>query len=196
MPIPTPQPGFVHLVLKDPFYLEIPIQTVSRLCLKPLKYLRFIGWCVLGVLGELVDQMGNGTNLHGTLADQGIYEYRIPHTDVAALSTSQHLRLNDPSRMGDWRSLKVTTYPNTGSATALLPYSFNDRLSTAMNSVKTNILSSPSYRSHLAHNREHRNLTNDSTASRSITVHSRMSSSFPFLQHKCYRATVQHSRLY
>ena len=84
MPIPTPQPGFVHLILKDPFYLEIPIQTVSRLCLKPLKYLRFIGWCVLGVLGELVDQVGNGTDLHGTLADQGIYEYRIPHTDVLA----------------------------------------------------------------------------------------------------------------
>ena len=79
MPIPTPQTGFVHLVLHDEFYLEIPILIVSRLCLKPLKYLSFLGWCVLGALGELVDHEGNRVELDaGTLPDQSVYEYKTP----------------------------------------------------------------------------------------------------------------------
>ena len=54
---------------------------------------------------------------------------------------------NEPWPVHAASALFLTAYPNTGSATALLPYSFNDRLSTAMNLVKTNILSSLSYRS-------------------------------------------------
>lgn len=74
--IPTPQPGFVHLVLKDPFYLKIPISIVTTLCLKPLKYLRYIGWCVLGVDGAIVDKHGNRNQLGG-LIDQGVYKYVV-----------------------------------------------------------------------------------------------------------------------
>ena len=46
----------VHPILLDGanshFYLEIPIAIINLLCLKPLKYLLFLGWCVLGIDGR------------------------------------------------------------------------------------------------------------------------------------------------
>ena len=74
-----PPSGFLHLILlsqeEDPFYLEIPIEFVATVCLKPLKYLRYLGWCVLGVIGVLEDEQGNEIELNGELADQGVYHY-------------------------------------------------------------------------------------------------------------------------
>ena len=35
------------------FYLQIPLDTIHALCLKPLKYLLFLGWCILGAEGIL-----------------------------------------------------------------------------------------------------------------------------------------------
>ena len=96
MPIPTPQTGFVHLVLHKQFYLEIPTLIVSRLCLKPLKYLRFVGWCVLGVSGELVDHTGNPVELDGTLADQSVYKYKTIGRIVLA-RVVQHDNINPRS---------------------------------------------------------------------------------------------------
>lgn len=79
---PTPPPGFLHLILfgyedRSHFYLEIPIAIVRLLCLKPLNYLRFLGWCVLGAEGTLFDGAGNEIPLVGDFIDQGIYEYRV-----------------------------------------------------------------------------------------------------------------------
>lgn len=79
--IPQPPPGYIHLVLlpqEDSFYLEIPIAIVDALCLSPRKYLLFIGWCVLGVKGDLTDEEKNKISLDGKLLDQGIYEYSVP----------------------------------------------------------------------------------------------------------------------
>lgn len=80
---PTPPPGSVHLILfrcenEDVFYLEIPIHILITLCISPLKYLRYLGWCVLGVEGTLVDEQGNKAPLSGALTDQGIYQYIVP----------------------------------------------------------------------------------------------------------------------
>jgi len=80
---PTPPSGFVHLILwsheeEDPFYLEIPILIVISLCLNPRKYLRYLGWCVLGIEGTLVDVAGNGITLDDELLDRGTYRYIVP----------------------------------------------------------------------------------------------------------------------
>ena len=82
-----PPSGFIHLVLLSqeiPFYLEIPTAIVATVCLSPRKYLRYIGWCVLGVLGVLNDEQGNEIVLDGELVDQGVYHYIVPDQNVLA----------------------------------------------------------------------------------------------------------------
>ena len=82
-----PPSGFIHLILlsqENPFYLEIPIAIVSTLCLSPRKYLRYLGWCVLGVDGVLKDEQGNEIALNGELLDQGVYHYIVPLQNVLA----------------------------------------------------------------------------------------------------------------
>ena len=39
-------------MLRD-VYLEIPIETIKSLCFYPLKYLQYLGWCILGVDGRV-----------------------------------------------------------------------------------------------------------------------------------------------
>ncbi|KZP28686.1 hypothetical protein FIBSPDRAFT_947513 [Athelia psychrophila] len=82
-----PPPGFIHLVLlsqADPFYLEIPTKIVKTLCLRPLKFLRYLGWCVLGVEGDLVDEGGNKIALDGELLGQGVYHYTVSNEIILA----------------------------------------------------------------------------------------------------------------
>ncbi|KZP28689.1 hypothetical protein FIBSPDRAFT_927455 [Athelia psychrophila] len=82
-----PPPGFIHLVLlsqADPFYLEIPTKIVKTLCLRPLKFLRYLGWCVLGVEGDLVDKQGREIGLNGELLGQGVYHYTVPNENILA----------------------------------------------------------------------------------------------------------------
>ncbi|KAF7321959.1 ER-Golgi vesicle protein transport Sft2 [Mycena kentingensis (nom. inval.)] len=56
--MPTVAPGHVRLVLfrsrsDEEFYLEIPVSIIHLNCLKPIKYLRFLGWCIIGLLGDV-----------------------------------------------------------------------------------------------------------------------------------------------
>ena len=80
--LPTVPDGHVRLVLferqPDPFYLEIPLRIIREVCCRPPKYLRYLGWCILGGEGLLEDQQGNQVDLTGELVDQGIYHYRMP----------------------------------------------------------------------------------------------------------------------
>lgn len=48
--------GSIHLVLLlDPLlYLQIPLNEIIELCLRPRKYLAFVGWCILAIEGGLV----------------------------------------------------------------------------------------------------------------------------------------------
>ena len=75
-------PGHVRLVLlhgleQDSFfYLEIPMDIIGSLCLKPLKYLIFLAWCILGTEGMLAhEHNGNGIETGGALDDQRTYYY-------------------------------------------------------------------------------------------------------------------------
>jgi hypothetical protein len=81
---PTPPEGHVHLVLfeqqPDLFYLEIPLRVIKVVCRHPPKYLRYLGWCVLGVEGSLQDGQGRQVNLNRGLVDRGVYRYRLPFT--------------------------------------------------------------------------------------------------------------------
>ncbi|SRR5258708_6526948 len=66
------------LVLEPQFYLEIPLADIDSLCLKPRKYLNFLGWCILGLEGELAADGTDGPRLEdldGRLKDPGLYYY-------------------------------------------------------------------------------------------------------------------------
>lgn len=79
--------GFIHFVLlaeENPFYLEIPTAIVATVCLSPLKYLRYLKWCVLGVIGVLIHEHPNAIALNGELLDQGVYHYIVPGQNVLA----------------------------------------------------------------------------------------------------------------
>ncbi|KAF8713536.1 hypothetical protein AX14_012944 [Amanita brunnescens Koide BX004] len=98
--------GHVGLVLlqngNSSFYLEIPLNTINGLCLRPRKYLRFLGWCILGVEGVLALQAGgDGISDNGDLTNRrGVYHY-VPTAalDFARIVDLQviKLRTNVPS---------------------------------------------------------------------------------------------------
>jgi hypothetical protein len=79
---PTPLAGHIHLVLfeqvHESFYLEIPVAIIQTVCLRPCKYLRYLGWCILGVKGSLQDEQRHQVELNGDLVDQGTYHYMLP----------------------------------------------------------------------------------------------------------------------
>lgn len=83
-----PPQGCIHLILARSqvatFYLEIPIAIITTVCLSPRKYLRFLRWCVLGVVGDLLDDESNVVTLDGELLEQGVYEYSVPGENVLA----------------------------------------------------------------------------------------------------------------
>jgi hypothetical protein len=79
-----PEQGRIRLLIYKPtdglgsLYLEIPIPIIVSLCRRPRKYLRYLGWCILGTKGHvamdyphLEDDIGD----EGSLEDQGIYRY-------------------------------------------------------------------------------------------------------------------------
>ena len=59
------------------FYLEIPIDIINSLCLRPRKYLRYLGWCILGNNGILSFEH-NGNEIddpHGGVQGGEVYYY-------------------------------------------------------------------------------------------------------------------------
>jgi hypothetical protein len=71
-------PGHVRLTLirdaNSYFFLEIPRDRIVALCLKPLRYLLFLGWCILGTEGVL-HHNGAEIGTNGNLDVGGIYHY-------------------------------------------------------------------------------------------------------------------------
>lgn len=81
-------PGYVRLILvweqKSPFYLEIPVEVISSLCLKPRKYLIFLGWCILGTAGWLTSCRGSEEiETDEALDDGGSYYYVTSDSEAA-----------------------------------------------------------------------------------------------------------------
>ncbi|KAJ7764158.1 hypothetical protein DFH07DRAFT_1016783 [Mycena maculata] len=84
-----PAAGHIHLILShstDDFYLEIPIAVVQSNSVHPIKYLRFLGWCIIGILGTVKsDRAGADVTDNAPLQDQGtyFYVYDAPDDDAA-----------------------------------------------------------------------------------------------------------------
>ena len=83
-----PKDGNIQLIVLEvldddspAIYLEIPIQHITPLCLRPKKYLKYLGWTIMGVEGHVervspnpVDNIGD----EGGLENTGVYRYRTP----------------------------------------------------------------------------------------------------------------------
>ena len=73
----------VRLVLHrgDNIYLEVPIAIVTDLVLKPFKFLRYLGWSILGVSGDLLDAQDVAVDLESTdLIPKRTYWYHYQET--------------------------------------------------------------------------------------------------------------------
>lgn len=59
------QPAFrLHLAPElDGLYLDVPVDIVASLCLHPVKYLRFLAYCILGVDGTIATEGFEGEEL-------------------------------------------------------------------------------------------------------------------------------------
>lgn len=91
----TPEPGYIHLILKEPtagqlnvspFYLRIPIIDLRSLTLSPLKFLRYLGWCVMGGEGTVANSP-TGTQLpeinHADVVDRTVYYFTVSGAQCA-----------------------------------------------------------------------------------------------------------------
>lgn len=78
--MPVLKDGHVCLILlnkeNSSFYLDIPLEIIQSLCLKPLKYLLFLGWCILVTEGVLAHKHeGDEISTDGNLNEHEIYCY-------------------------------------------------------------------------------------------------------------------------
>jgi hypothetical protein len=61
------------------FHLNITLEIIESLCLKPLEYLLFLGWCILGVKVVLAHEPdGNEIDTDGNLGEHEIYYFVGP----------------------------------------------------------------------------------------------------------------------
>ncbi|KAF7333904.1 hypothetical protein MSAN_02403200 [Mycena sanguinolenta] len=85
---PSVAPGHVRLILShstDVFYLEIPIPVIRSNSVRPIKYLRFLGWCIMGILGTVKsDREGVDVADNASLQGEAIYFYVYEALDDAA----------------------------------------------------------------------------------------------------------------
>ncbi|KIM36072.1 hypothetical protein M413DRAFT_14175 [Hebeloma cylindrosporum] len=121
MPAIVVPAGHVALVLLEEgassFYLEIPMDKIISLCLKPRKYLLFLGTCVLGVPGRLARVRG-GPRINTDevdLDERGIYYYVAAGGIVPAAAI-------DPD------VIKVTTNSEVSSEPGTCSPSFRNQL--------------------------------------------------------------------
>jgi hypothetical protein len=94
---PSIEENHVRLILlqaeNSSFHLDIPLATIQSLCLRPLKYLRFLGWCIFGVEGVLARESdGDAIDTDGDLQAQEIYYYVRPD-NAGAFSLTMPLPL-------------------------------------------------------------------------------------------------------
>jgi hypothetical protein len=62
-------------------YLEIPLVHLASLCNRPIKYLRYLGWCIMGVKGHISrvsPQPEDDIGVEGDLQAGHVYSYQIP----------------------------------------------------------------------------------------------------------------------
>ncbi|KAJ7628363.1 hypothetical protein FB45DRAFT_36731 [Roridomyces roridus] len=83
MATPVP-PGYIRLILTpqdDSFFLEIPTTVTTRNCRKALKYLRFLGFVILAVLGTIhPSRTDPEVDYEHDIVDGSTYYYTYPST--------------------------------------------------------------------------------------------------------------------
>ena len=89
--IPVIDVGHVRLILLHDencsLYLDIPLIIIESLCLKPLKYLLFLGWCILGVEGVLAYESDEDeVDTDGILSAREIYYYNAEDAGTFSLT--------------------------------------------------------------------------------------------------------------
>ncbi|KAJ7672903.1 hypothetical protein B0H17DRAFT_947299, partial [Mycena rosella] len=64
------------------FFLEIPIDLVPTLCTRPIKFLRFLDWCILGAVGVVsMEPAGSAMSDDASLEERGVYFYVLQEMD-------------------------------------------------------------------------------------------------------------------
>ncbi|KAF8201370.1 hypothetical protein K438DRAFT_2015687 [Mycena galopus ATCC 62051] len=109
-----PEPAFrLHLAPElDGLYLDVPVDVAASLCLHPVKYLRFLGYCILGVDGTIAREDFDGEVLSdGDFLGEGVYyfvregeEDVLEHAVDPEALTYSHASENTDTRE-DFRSL-------------------------------------------------------------------------------------------
>ncbi|KIJ25382.1 hypothetical protein M422DRAFT_38784 [Sphaerobolus stellatus SS14] len=84
--VTTPQPPIGHsqspnAQSEEKFYLEIPVSFIEQHYRSPLKFLLYLGWCTLGVHGDLRDGQRQEVRLDGQLLEHGTYYFQPKETD-------------------------------------------------------------------------------------------------------------------
>ena len=107
------------------FYLQVPLTTIYALCLKPLKYLLYLGWCILSAEGALSLERDDrdGIDTDEDAAGGEIYYYvpAAPLGTFLLLSREMHviyLSNEDLAQVVDLDVIKARTdTPSESSAT-------------------------------------------------------------------------------
>jgi hypothetical protein len=91
----NPQPGNIQLIVVEAFddspavFLEIPIEHITPLCVRPRKYLRYLGWAIMGIERRVARVSPNpqvDIGDEGALESQNVYAYRNPTTETEGIS--------------------------------------------------------------------------------------------------------------
>lgn len=92
--IPKAPAGYIQLVLPERDsrsleqpYLEIPTRIIKRNCRNPLKYILYLGWAILGIVGIL--RISDGTrvdvDVDEDVVDRECYYYELEDGDNGEL---------------------------------------------------------------------------------------------------------------
>ena len=65
-------------VVHDGLYLNIPIGIIHRNCLHPIKYLRYLAWCILCREGEIKSK-GLVVADNDRITDRGVYSFALQY---------------------------------------------------------------------------------------------------------------------
>ncbi|KAF8228219.1 hypothetical protein L208DRAFT_1488951 [Tricholoma matsutake] len=119
--------GHVWLVLlpeDSSFYLQIPLDIIHSLCLKPHKYLFFLGWCILGVEGTLVlERNGDTIETDEDLDDGRIYYYVVAAgTDLSQAVDLEVIKLRTNVLEHDGCCAWTGANPDNGAGLHIIPY--------------------------------------------------------------------------
>ncbi len=82
---------FIFSDRKDDEFLAIPVADIARITKRPVKFLRFVGFCILGVDGSIMSK--------GALVDD---DEAITEGRYYFVARGQASSLVDPSVIGDY----------------------------------------------------------------------------------------------